>query len=42
MIAIPVDTTNFGIKSSILFGNASTFALMIETRKTFIFRENTG
>lgn len=42
MIAIPVDTTNFGIKSSTLFGNAPTFALYDKDEKTFIFKENSG
>jgi predicted Fe-Mo cluster-binding NifX family protein len=42
MIAIPVDSTNFGIKSSTLFGNAPTFALYNSKEKTFIFKKNTG
>ncbi len=41
MIAIPVDTNNFGIKSSNLFGNAPSFALYDLTEKQFIFKENT-
>lgn len=42
MIAIPVDTTNFGIKSSTLFGNAPIFALYDKEKKTFLLKENTG
>lgn len=41
MIAIPVDTDNFGIKSSKLFGNAPSFALYDLVEKQFIFKENT-
>lgn len=40
MIAIPVDTNNFGIKSSILFGNAPIFALYNSDEKEFIFKSN--
>lgn len=42
MIAIPVDTTNIGTKSSILFGNAPTFALYNRKEETFVFKENSG
>ncbi len=42
MIAIPTDATNFGIKSSTLFGNAPIFALYNRSDKTFIFKENEG
>lgn len=42
MIAIPVDTNNFGIKSSKLFGNAPSFALYDTDQREFTFKENTG
>ena len=42
MLAIPVDTENFGVKSSKLFGNAPSFALYDLAKKEFFFKENTG
>ncbi|HHD79962.1 MAG TPA: hypothetical protein ENK90_02230 [Epsilonproteobacteria bacterium] len=42
MIAIPVDTAEFGVKSSLLFGNAPFFALYNQKEKQFVFKENTG
>jgi len=40
MLAIPVDTESFGVKSSLLFGNAPMFALYNEDEKQFVFKKN--
>jgi predicted Fe-Mo cluster-binding NifX family protein len=42
MLAIPVDIEMLGAKSSLLFGNASVFALYNTESKEFDFRKNPG
>ena len=42
MLAIPVDIEMLGAKSSLLFGNASTFALYDHLSDEFDFKTNPG
>ncbi len=42
MLAIPVDIKMLGAKSSLLFGNASVFALYDPVSKVFDFKTNPG
>ncbi|MDM5270896.1 hypothetical protein PGH07_01745 [Sulfurovum sp. zt1-1] len=42
MLAIPVDIEFLSARSSLLFGNASVFAIYNENDNTFDFRKNPG
>lgn len=42
MLAIPVDIEFLSARSSLLFGNASVFAIYNENENSFDFRENPG
>lgn len=42
MLAIPVDVEQIGAKSSLLFGNASVFAIYDQKENQFDFRKNPG
>lgn len=42
MLAIPVDREQPDVKSSLLFGNVSVFAIYDEKERSFDFRKNPG